>query len=409
MASITHNATPWVEKYRPRSLKDISHQTEVISALQNAIKTNRLPHLLFYGPPGTGKTSVALALCRTLWHPNELNRRVLELNASDERGISIVRDKIKNFASIAVSVPAFQGLKYGGGSSGTIPISEVVYEKKTGETGKINNNNQILKNLIRVSNFNPGMKKSYSYPSPPYKIIILDEADAVTRDAQSALRRIIEAHSKVTRFILICNYVTRIIEPLSSRCAKFRFHPLPPTSMRDRLSAIAHAENCQFSYGSIDSEEKHRSEVLDEITALSRGDMRRAVTILQSVRILSSGSKGSFDNDHDIIYKKDIAEMAGLPSPLVICSLVDTLKNPTSNFEKMEKTVTDILLEGYPTQYIITSLFEKVKQMDGEELTDWKKSQIAIKMAEVDKCLTDGADNLLQLLTICSLILKCFK
>lgn len=122
--------------------------------------------MLFYGPPGTGKTSTILALAKQLFGPTVFRSRVLELNASDERGISIVRDKIKNFARVALSHP---------------PASEK------------------------------------HYPCPPYKIIILDEADSMTQDAQSALRRIMEAHSKITRFCLICNYVTRYRSQIATR------------------------------------------------------------------------------------------------------------------------------------------------------------------------------------------------
>ena len=152
------SATPWVEKYRPKNLTDVAHQSEVVSTLQNAVETNRLPHLLFYGPPGTGKTSVALALCRTLWHPSQLKRRVLELNASDERGISVVRDKIKHFAALAVGDPTkAAGSAYFGKSAEQAQLEEEMKQ----------------------------------YPNPPFKIIILDEADTVTPDAQAALRRII--------------------------------------------------------------------------------------------------------------------------------------------------------------------------------------------------------------------------
>jgi len=174
------STTPWVERYRPKKLDDVAHQTEVVATLQNAVETGRLPHLLLYGPPGSGKvrkrffftdnsncsiqTSVALALCRQLWPPGEWRRRVLELNASDERGISVVRDKIKHFASLAV------------GSSQKKKMTSFF-------AAKTDNNSMEVEE-----------KDEKKYPSPPYKVIILDEADTVTPDAQAALRRIIVSH-----------------------------------------------------------------------------------------------------------------------------------------------------------------------------------------------------------------------
>jgi replication factor C subunit 2/4 len=177
---------PWVEKYRPDKVDDVAHQDEVISTLKTSIKEGSLPHLMFHGPPGTGKTTTILAVARALYGPELYKQRILELNASDERGIQVIREKVKTFAQGAV-----------------------------------------------------GERKTAGYPCPRFKIIILDEADTMTPDAQSALRRIMELYSKVTRFCLICNYVTRIIEPLASRCAKFRFRPLPVSSMVSRMTQIA--------------------------------------------------------------------------------------------------------------------------------------------------------------------------
>lgn len=353
------SSTPWVEKYRPKTLSEVSHQTEIVSTLHNAIESNRLPHLLFYGPPGTGKTSVALALCRQLWHPSQYKRRVLELNASDERGIGIVRNKVKNFASLSVGDSTYR--------------RESEWEK---------------------------------YPNPPFKIIILDEADAITPDAQAALRRVIEAFSKQTRFILICNYVTRIIAPLASRCAKFRFQPLPSSSMYERLQSISKSENVTFT---------NEEQVLNQILDLSGGDMRRAVTTLQSAHALSSSQDWmEFDDETGDnkgtssasgIPVESIAEIAGLPTQKVISDLIEGLSD--GSFQKMEHAVNHVVAEGFSAAVILNSLLEHLILSEDGKLGDEEKSILSIKMAEADKLLVDGADDFLQLLSVCSVASKC--
>ncbi|GMI10300.1 hypothetical protein TrRE_jg11793 [Triparma retinervis] len=155
-------ALPWVEKYRPSSLTDLVAHEEIISVLTKLIESDKLPHLLLYGPPGTGKTSTIIAMAKKMYGEKKYKGMVLELNASDERGIDVVRNQIREFAGTRQLF-----------SSGT-------------------------------------------------KLILLDECDAMTSDAQFALRRIIEKYSTSTRFCLICNYVSKIIPALQSRCTRFR-------------------------------------------------------------------------------------------------------------------------------------------------------------------------------------------
>lgn len=221
---------------RPKNVSEISHQEHVVATLKTSIASGQLPHLLFYGPPGTGKTSTIVAVGRELFGPDfRKNGRFLELNASDDRGIKVVREKVKTFAQGAIS------------SSGNMP---------------------------------------------PFKIIVLDEADSMTGDAQSALRRMMENYSKVTRFCLICNYVSRIIEPVASRCAKFRFAPLEKISMTARLEYICKEEGIESS-----------SQVMDSLLDCSNGDLRKAINFLQSAKQLCG---------EDPLSTEDIFAVAGV-------------------------------------------------------------------------------------------------
>jgi replication factor C small subunit len=204
----------WIEKYRPEKLDDIVGQDEIIRRLKSYVRTRNLPHLLFSGPPGVGKTAASISIVKEVFGETWRNN-FIELNASDERGIDIIRHKVKDFARMA-------------------PLGEA-----------------------------------------DFKVIFLDEADALTNDAQSALRRTMERYSATTRFILSCNYSSKIIEPIQSRCAVYRFKPLSAQAVTKRIKFIAEQEKLQVSEGG-----------LAAIEYVASGDMRKAINALQAAALL---------------------------------------------------------------------------------------------------------------------------
>lgn len=245
--AINNDSLPWVEKYRPDTLDDVYGQTAVVTTIRKFIEEGKLPHLLFYGPPGTGKTSTIIALAREIYGRNYSNM-VLELNASDDRGIDVVRNQVKDFASTR----------------------------------------QIF--------------------SKGFKLIILDEADAMTNAAQNALRRIIEKYTKNTRFCILANYAHKLTPALLSRCTRFRFQPLPKEAIERRMSNVLVHERLQIT-----------SEAKDALLRLSRGDMRRVLNVLQA-------SKATLDDpEKEEITDDVIYECCGAPRPADLETILDSI------------------------------------------------------------------------------------
>src|SRR5574341_1569737 len=199
----------WTEKYRPRKLEEIVDQKDIITGITNLVRSPDIPHMLFSGPAGVGKTTAALCIAREILG-DEWRKNTLELNASDERGIKMVRERVKEFAA-----------------------------------------------SVKLAT-----DKDFDKP----KIIILDEADEMTQEAQTALRRIIEDSARTTRFIIVCNYLSQIIGPIQSRCVVFRFTRLPKGDVIEHLKMICEKEKVKF-------DEKSISQIF-EATA---GDLRHSI------------------------------------------------------------------------------------------------------------------------------------
>lgn len=305
----TEKSVMWIEKYRPKSLDDLISHTHIVATLTRLIENKRLPHLLFYGPPGTGKTSTIMACARRMYG-EAYKSMVLELNASDDRGISVVREQIKGFVST----------------------------KRLWSGGAI-------------------------------KLVVLDEADAMSSAAQMALRRVLEKYVANARFCIICNYVNKIIPALQSRCTKFRFGPLPPDAARDRLKFISDAEGVKLANGA-----------LEALLALSEGDMRRALNVLQSAHMAAPNDTA--------LSVTNLYATAGTPHPSDIDALWKVLR--TSGFETAAKHTQDLRTgKGLALTDLVQALAPHV--VSDVDLHPKAKSFLFSQLADIEHRLSVGA------------------
>ena len=300
----------WIEKYRPRTFQQVKGQEEIVKRVKAFVESKNIPHLMFIGPPGSGKTTIANIIAYELFGESK-SQNFLELNSSDERGIDVVRMKVKDFAR--------------------------------------------TKAIIEV----------------PFKIIFLDEADALTREAQQALRRTMEAFSATTRFIISANYGSKIIDPIKSRCAIFKFKPLNKDNLKELVKEIAINEGLTIS-----------DETSELLINEADGDVRQLENILQSCAVLSK------DVTPNLI--KEIvssAEPKGLKEALEIAM--------TGDFNTARLKLIDAMLNnGLSGVDVIKHIQKEVWSLN---IKDESKLKLIEKCGEVEFRLVEGADEIIQL------------
>jgi replication factor C subunit 3/5 len=292
---------PWIEKYRPKNIDDIMSHSQNIETIRKLLENETLPHLLFHGSPGTGKTSMILAIANKIYGKN-IRLMVMKLDASDDRGINSVRDDIKGFAE-------------------------------------------------KTNMFQKGIK-----------LIILDEVDAMTFDAQFALRRIIEIYSLTVRFCLICNYENKIIPAIRSRCANFRFSNIDNKNICIKLDQIIESEKLSCEPG-----------ITDVIAKISKGDLRKAINLLQSVSMNS-----------DYITMKLCFESSGIPSFDEVKNILDTLADDSKDFNKSYEIITKMINHEYSLSILLKELIIEI--LNHKDLD--KMIQNIIDLAELEKMVT---------------------
>ncbi len=300
----------WTEKYRPVSFEQVKGQKDIISKVKAFVAQKNLPHLLFAGPAGVGKSTLSLVTARQLFGEN-WRQNFLELNASDERGIDVVRVKVKDFAR-------------------TKAIGDV-----------------------------------------PFKIIFLDECDALTKEAQQALRRTMENYTNTCRFILAANYSSKIIDPIQSRCAVFKFRPLEKQDILDMVDSIVKEENLKIS-----------QEAREALFLVSEGDCRRLENILQSCAAVSK------DIGAELVYS-----LASFAQPKEIKELLEIAVK--GDFISAKKKLLEVMLNyGLSGIDVIKQI---QKEIWGLSVDSRKKVALIDKCGEIEFRMVEGSDEFLQL------------
>ena len=301
----------WVDKYRPKNFDDIIGQEFFIKRVSEFVKSKNLPHLLLAGSPGTGKTTTALVVARELYGENGVRGNVLELNASDDRGIDVIRNQIKEFAK--------------------------------------------LKSLAEI----------------PYKIIILDEADSLTKEAQQALRRTMEKFSANCRFILACNEISKIIDPIQSRCVVFKFKGLKDEELKKVIENIEKSEQIKVT-----------EDAKNLLVKISNGDLRRLINSLQAASSISKQ-----------IDEKSVNEILDFVNPSEIKEMIEhALKG---DFMKARDRMIYVkTVRGLTSLEVLKEIYRQVLEMD---IDPKLKVKFVDRIATVEFRLVEGSDEDIQL------------
>jgi len=363
LTNLTNNKNhlPWVEKYRPQDLTDIISHKEIINTLTNLISNNKIPHMIFYGPPGTGKTTTILACAKEIYGSN-YRSMILELNGSDDRGINVVREQIKNFSATDSKIPT-------------------MFES------------------------NNGKKR------PNIKLVILDEADAMTYDAQFALRRVVESYTDSTRFCLICNYLTKIIPALQSRCQMFRFAPICMDDHIKKIDMVISTEQIQI-------EESAKEKIVE----LSEGDMRKSLNLLQSLYMINSQK----DSTVSLITLNSVYKSIGYPTDEEKEEIINSLngKDLMTSYQILNRLQSENSLSNQDIVREISSYYGKTyiqsyKDVKSEKIAKSKNPNQIVRMslkeqkklidlfdglAKIEMNITTNTNHNIQLLAISSVI-----